>query len=281
MNLKNKLNGIPPIYYINLDERTDRKNYTENQYDFWKIKNYKRISASKYKLSNYDEWKNLVILNSNNEIYIKNKRHLIEAAATLSYLDLIKTWIETTNEKYLLILEDDYDLSMIEYWHFDWNFLMNNVPYDWDVIQLSFENRRCMPCFLHPTLDIHGAGAFLINRHYAEKIIRLHYIEEKYNLHQKIGSFTWTKQYKHPSLTGDYIISKNGKSYSIPLMYINPNLGSYEINYQRSHTPFLKHIEKCYKKWWIELRDNYTLNDFFTYGKPNDKIIEFDWTKEP
>ena len=65
MNLNDKLKGIPKIYYLNLDERPDRKEYTESQYDYWKIKNFTRVSTSKFRLSNYDEWKNYVILNPN------------------------------------------------------------------------------------------------------------------------------------------------------------------------------------------------------------------------
>jgi hypothetical protein len=274
MNLNDKLKDIPKIYYLNLDQREDRKEYMECQFDYWKIKNFTRISTSKFRLSNYDEWKNYVIINPNVSLYFKNKRHLIEVAISLSYLDLIKNWLQNTNEKYMIIMEDDYDLSMIEYWHFDWEYLMNHVPYDWDVIQLGFENRVAIPCYLHPTLDASGTATLLINRDYAKKIIRLHYNSDgKFNLFQKIGSYTWTKKYKFPNLTGDYIISKNGKSYSLPLIYINPNIGSYEINYIRSDQKWLENIKEIYHLWWKQLRDEYTLEDFFTYGKPNDKII--------
>jgi hypothetical protein len=276
MDLNNKLRGLPHIYYLNLDERIDRKDYTETQYDKWKIKNYQRVSTSKYRLCNYEEWKDKVILNPHTDIYFKNKRHLIESAMTLSYLDLIKNWLETTDDKHFIIMEDDYDLSMIEYWHFDWEYLMNHIPYDWDVIQLGFENSDFIPCFLHPTLEQSGTGPLLLNRNYAEKIMRIHYSksEDKFNLNQKINSYYWTKKYNNPSLIGDYIISKNGRSYSIPLIYMDSEIGSYEINYIRSHQKFLTHIKDIYNIWWKNLRDYYTLEDFFTYGKPNDKIIK-------
>ena len=51
MNLENKLKNIPPIYYINLDHRNDRRDYMESQFKYWNIENYKRISASKYLVS--------------------------------------------------------------------------------------------------------------------------------------------------------------------------------------------------------------------------------------
>ena len=40
-----KLKGMPPIYYLNLDGQEDRKIYMENQFKYWQIEDYTRISA--------------------------------------------------------------------------------------------------------------------------------------------------------------------------------------------------------------------------------------------
>ena len=40
-----KLKGLPPIYYINLDDKPDRAEYMENRFKYWEIENYERISA--------------------------------------------------------------------------------------------------------------------------------------------------------------------------------------------------------------------------------------------
>ena len=40
-----KLDGIGPIYYINLDEQPERRQYMEDQFKYWGIENYTRISA--------------------------------------------------------------------------------------------------------------------------------------------------------------------------------------------------------------------------------------------
>jgi len=40
-----KLKGLPPIYYLNLDEQPERKEYMEEQFKYWEIENYTRISA--------------------------------------------------------------------------------------------------------------------------------------------------------------------------------------------------------------------------------------------
>ena len=40
-----KLQGIGPIYYVNLDGQPERKQYMEDQFEYWEVKNYERISA--------------------------------------------------------------------------------------------------------------------------------------------------------------------------------------------------------------------------------------------
>ena len=281
MDLKNKLKGLPPIILLTLDERPDRLEYTETQYDHWGIKNYTKVSGSKYQLSTYDEWKDLVILNPFDD-YKRKSHHIVEISISLTYLLTIKNWLETTNENYVILMEDDYDLSFIEYWHFDWEYLMNNIPYDWDCIQMSFENEKLVPCFLHPILANHDTGAALITRRYAEKIVSLHYKNGKFDLSQKICNYKWSKMggksylgLGMPNFTTDYFLGHNGKTYCLPLISVNEDFGSYAENICRKEERKydLGFSRKAYRKWWTELRDEYTLEEFFTYGKPNDRII--------
>ena len=281
MDLKNKLKGVPPIILLTLDGNLDRQEYTETQYDYWGIKNYTKVSGSKYQLSTYEDWKDLVILNPFDENYKRKNHHIAEISITLSHLINIKNWLETSSDPYVIIMEDDYDLSFIEYWHFDWEYLMNNIPYDWDCIQMSFENEKLVPCFLHPILSGHDTGASLINRRYAEKIISLHYKEGKFDLSQKICNYKWSNRAINsysglgmPNFTTDYFLGHNGKTYCMPLISVNQDFGSWAQNICRKKERVdLEFSYRAYQKWWTELRDEYTLEEFFTYGKPNDRII--------
>jgi hypothetical protein len=270
MDLKNKLRGLPPIYLLTLDERPDRQEYTETQYDYWGISNYTKVSGSKYQLSTYEDWKDLVILNPPNENYNRKRHHIAEISITLSHLINIKTWLETTNDPYVIIMEDDYDLSLIEYWHFDWTYLMNNIPYDWDCIQMSFENGTVYPCYLHPIISGHGTGGSLINRRYAEKLMSLLYKDGKFDLSKKRCN---SKFLGDSNIATDYLTGHSGKTYCIPLFAVNPWIGSYAKNILRSNRGDLLFSYKACKKWWTKLRDVYTLEEFFTYGKWNDKAI--------
>jgi hypothetical protein len=287
MDLKNKLKNIPKIYYINLDERPDRKNYIESQFDELKINNCERYSASKYRVENFEDWQLLLSYKPNISSSLND---IIWTAQTITYLNLIEDWLKKTNDEYAIIVEDDYDLLMSKYWHFDWEYLMNNIPYDWDVIQLSYEiffNKHIYyPCFLHPTMDSSGIGALLINRHFAEKLIRLHKIDGKYCIHKsqyKMSSYNWSniRDLEEPSsvqefLQMDYLV-KIGRSYSIPLMYSSVDWGKHDglNNIDAYQYESFKRCEYACKYWWIKLRDRFTLKEFFTYGKPNDKYIIF------
>lgn len=276
MNLKDKLKDIPPIILATIDERPDKLEYAQTQYDYWGIKDYKVVSGSKYQLSTYEDyWKDLVILNPFPEDYKRKNWHIAELSITLAHLINIKNWLETTNDPYVIIMEDDYDLSFIEHWHFDWNYLMNSLPYDWDCIQMSFENEKLVPCYLHPILFGHDTGGSLINRRYAEKIISLHYKDGKFDLSQQIRNHKWSYGgLGMPNFTTDYFLGHNGKTYCMPLFSVNQNLGSWAQNIDRKKERVdLEFSYRAYLKWWTELRDQYTLEEFFTYGKPNDRII--------
>ena len=270
MNLKNKLKGLPTIYYLNLDHRTDRREYMETQFEYWGIKDYHRISGTKY-LSNEDwKWEHLLL----------DKSLSFGSAAVaigITHLEMIKNWLETTNEPFMIMMEDDYDLSLIEYWNFDWEYLMNHIPENWDCIQLGFENPKIIPFFLHPVYDNHGFGPCLINRDYAKKLIKLHCIENKFKLNIRFNDV----RYKEIYGLVDGFIAKGGKTYSIPLITNNPNMGS-DYDLRGIAREWFEECKNLYYNWWKNEHHKFSLEDFFTYGKPNDNemIREVNYKKE-
>lgn len=272
MDLKNKLKGIPKIYYFNLDERPDRQEYTETQYEKYKISNYVRHSMSKYQFNNFDEWKEKLILNDPYSSQ-RPKFHIVESAILLSYLEFFKTWLETTDEQMILVMEDDYDLSYIDYWHFDWEYLMDSMPFDWDSIQLSFENFK-VPCFLHPILSGHGMGASVLSRQYVERIVNTMTVDGKFDLTHKICNSEWIQR---PNLSIDYVMGHLGKTYCLPLIVQSTTIGSFSQNILRDEDfPTLHFTARAVDLWWKRFRDKFSLEDFFSYGKNKDFIITKD-----
>jgi len=261
INLSNKLKGLPHIYYVNLDNRSDRKKYMESQFDFWRIKNYTRISSSKYLASESESWANKVIDGS-----IKNLSSYVVGNA-ITHLELLKDWINNSSDEYVILMEDDYDLNLIQYWQFDWEYLISRLPYDWDCIQLGFESKEFIPFFLHPKLRHSYFGPIMITREYAKKILRLHCVgEDKYNLNKLIGDYN----FKVCSTSVDYFMGHTGRTYSIPLITTNVDLGSTESDIQIERRHHVK-SRAAYYYWWMKRSMKYSLDEFFTYGKPNDQ----------
>jgi hypothetical protein len=273
MDLKNKLKNMPKVYYFNLDNRTDRKKYMEKQFDRWGI-NYQRVSGTKYLASKNKEWKHLII-------DVKNYKLLVPIAANaISHLEFLKKWYEETTDPYVMLMEDDYDLNLIEYWHFDWDYLMSRLPYDWDCLQLGFENPIGIPFYLHPMATSHDFGPCLLNRDYVYKLISLHCVDDKYKLINTISNGAWNAEEGGcGSGTVDYFICHCGKTYSIPLITINPSFGSFENNsllqklYRNNGDVMARNT---YYYWWQNERDKFTLDDFFTYGKKHDRKMILD-----
>jgi hypothetical protein len=289
----NKLENIPKTYYLNLDSREDRREHTENQFKTFGIKNYERISASKFLASEFDTWKHLVF-NSHREIYKSNLQHRVELGTAVSYIDFLESWLRTTSDPYLILMEDDHDLSYIDDWHFDWNYLMSRLPYDWDCIQLGFENHWEIPCYLHPIHPYHTLGPSLMKRRYAEKLVEIHRVDGLYNFHQQNCNFKWSAKkdwsvsFIHPDTerhivmqgsarptpsTSDYFLGHCGKTYCLPLITLNPYLGSYETDYHRTDREELTFTRRAYDLWWKKLKNTKSLETFFSYGKPYDFSI--------
>ena len=261
MNLKDKLKGLPTIYYVNLDHRTDRRDYMESQFDYWKISNFHRISASKYFSGEEHKWQHLIL---DEELKFASGA----VGDSITHIEMIYNWLVTTNEEYLVIMEDDYDLSLIDHWNFDWNYLMNHIPENWDCIQLGFENEHIIPFYLHPVHFNHGFGPCLINRDYAKKLIKLHYFDGKFKLNIKTNDVRYQRIYGMV----DSFILEDGKTYSIPLITNNPNLGS-DIDLGESPRYWFEECRDMYYNWWKNDHHKFSLKDFFTYGKPNDSIM--------
>lgn len=280
-SIRDKVKDMPHVYYFNLDHDTDRREYMEEQFNKYKI-NYTRVSQSKYLKEEFESWSHLL---SNPEVIenhheksigsINTKGHL---SNTLVHLEHFISWYENTNDEYLIIMEDDYDLRLIEYWHFTWNYLMDNIPYDWDAIQFSFEpNYKNICMFLHPRyLEEIGFGAMLLNRNYVKKMIDIAFTKDgklittnKKNVHKTVGTYLLHRQYSPDSFIGG-----TGMTYRIPLITVDSKFYRSK-NYIKEQTHHFK-TEKAIKYWWKNKRDDFSLNEFFTYGKPNDSAMVMD-----
>ena len=203
-----KLKGLPRIYCINLDAKPDRWQWMEEQFKYWDIENYERVSAYDGREDDLSD-----ILKGR---YPDNMSSG-EVGCVTSHLKAMKHWLETTDESCMIMMEDDCDLSTVSHWPFTWKDFYAKVPYDYDVVQLAIINPGEIHARLHKRfVNDFSTACYMITRHHAEKLVRLHCRDGKYKLDQ--GS--------KPRAVADDLIYNSGNTYAIPLFLYKIALGS-------------------------------------------------------
>ena len=203
-----KLKNIPPIYYLNLDGQPERKQYMEEQFKYWEIENYTRISAYDGRTDDLSD-----IISGR---YPDNMTSG-EIGCTTSHLKAIKHWSETSDSQCAIFMEDDVDLQIARYWDFTWKDFQSLVPYDYDVVQLAIICTGPLHVKLHRRfVNDFSTAAYMITRHHAEKLLKFHIRNEKYKLDN--GS--------KPRAVADDLIYNSGNTFSIPLFLYKIALGS-------------------------------------------------------
>ena len=208
-NAQYKVNGMPPIYYINLDDHTERKEYMESQFKYWGIDNYLRVSAHDGRGEN-----------DLGDILKGTYPKMMtsgEVGCVTSHLKAMKHWLETGDGEYLIIMEDDCDMSVMNHWGFSWKEFQRCLPYHWDVIQLAVINPIEVHMRLHHRfVNDFSTACYLIRRHHAEKLVRAHCRGDFYKLDQNV----------YPRAVADDLIYNSGLTLAIPLFLYKIALGS-------------------------------------------------------
>ena len=193
----NKLENFPSVYYVSLEESTDRQKNLEEQFGEYGIIP-KAIISKRFAESN--------------DIITGKYSHTLNdgtKGCVVSHLKAIKEWYENTNEDYAFFCEDDLSLETVEHWNFTWEEFIESLPEDAECIQLltirgdfdTFELReRCW--------DDWGASAYVITRDYAERMINKYIINGVYNLELDNDI---------QPLIENILFTNGGKSYTIPL----------------------------------------------------------------
>jgi hypothetical protein len=240
-----KLKNLSPIYYLNLDGQPERKEYMEEQFKYWEIENYTRISAYD---GREDDLSDII-----KGRYPDNMTSG-EIGCTTSHLKALQHWIETSDSPYAIIMEDDVDLQLARCWNFTWNDIIAKVPYDYDVIQLAIICTGDLHVKLHKRfVNDFSTAAYMITRHHAEKILRHHVRGDKYKLDNGAK----------PRAVADDLIYNSGNTFSIPLFLYKIALGSsihpehIDVFHRQSHDGLLH--------FWETQGTDMTIDDLMNY----------------
>ena len=123
-----KLQNFGPIYCINLDGQPERWDYMKQQFEYWELTDYHRVSAYDGREDDLGD-----ILKGRYPEHMTSG----EVGCVTSHLKAIKHWYETSDSPYAIIMEDDCNLDTVRYWNFTWQDAVSRFPYDWDLVQLA------------------------------------------------------------------------------------------------------------------------------------------------
>jgi GR25 family glycosyltransferase involved in LPS biosynthesis len=185
------------IYVINLDKDTNRLEKINNYLD----DRYIRIPGV------YGEHEEFI---KNNEIFYLT-RYLCPKSALgcfMSHRRALKTFLETSNKDYAVILEDDAEPCFHD-WYEKINESIQNAPGDWDIIKLDY-----LPKFTifdksaYTKIPSLITTAYIINKKSAEKILKhkmVYHIDIQYN-------FMGLNIYNNPEIVFEQIWDEENNS---------------------------------------------------------------------
>jgi len=259
-----KLEGLPPIYYINIDGQPERKEYMEEQFKYWEIEDYTRIPAYD---GREDDLSDII-----KGRYPENMSSG-EIGCTTSHLKALKYFIDNSDAPCAIIAEDDLSLQPVRSWGFTWKDLYAKVPYDYDVLQLAIICTGPLHIRLHKRfVNDFSTAAYMITRHHAEKLIKFHCR----------GGYTGKQKYKldqgaKPRAVADDLIYNSGNTYAIPLWLYKISLGS---SIHPEHVDLIhKNNYEGILNFWQQNGPDIDINEMMNYDPYLGRITEHE--KQP
>ena len=203
-----KLRNFGPVYYLNLDEQTDRREYMEDQFKYWNIDNYERIAAYDGREDDLGH----IIKGAYPDMMTSG-----EIGCTTSHLKALKHFLETSDSPYAVIMEDDCSLETVQCWNFTWDDFVAYAPYDWDVIQLAIICTGDIHVKIHKRfVNDFSTACYMITRRHAQKLLDFHVRGDKYKLDNGVK----------PRPVADDLIYNSGNTFAMPLFLYKIALGS-------------------------------------------------------
>ena len=240
-----KLKNFGPVYCINLDGQPERWQYMKNQFDYWEVKDYTRISAYD---GREDDLSDII-----KGKYPENMSSG-EVGCTTSHLKAMKHYLETSDSPYAIMMEDDCSLDLVKFWNFKWSDFYAYFPYDYDVVQLAIICTGDIHVRLHKRfVNDFSTACYVISRYHAEKLVRLHCRGDKYKLDQGVK----------PRPVADDLIYNSGNSFAIPLLVYKFELGSsiHPVHVDVYH----KQNYEAQVNYWTQNGANIDIADYMNY----------------
>ena len=194
-----KLENFPKCYCITLEESKDRQRHLYHVAQKYSIEPFRLLISQRF-----DQCNDIIhgpfvhTLNSSNK------------GASTCHLKAIKKWLSETDEseKYALFFEDDVSFETVDYWDFTWEEFVENLPDDWDAIQLMWVRPHMIKIeFRERYPDDWSATAFMVTRDYGRKLLERFMISD--------NEFNYDLGNLQPIV--ENVMFTSGKVYTCPL----------------------------------------------------------------
>lgn len=204
-----KLNELPLINCISLEESKDRQESLLKQFKEYNVTNIDFLISKRYDDS-FDKI-------TGSYAHTLNKG---TAGCCVSHIKNIKKWYENTTESYGFFCEDDLSLETVKYWPFEWKEFINNLPNNWSIVQLltirkDYENLNIRKRLWNDW----GATAYILKREYAKQLIDYYYTNNTFKL-----ELPPPNENIQPLIENMLFINEN--CYTVPLFIENTNFDS-------------------------------------------------------
>ncbi len=245
----NKLENFGPVYLINLKDHKHRLKNAEKEFKKYKIKDYTIIEAIDGRnndLSNiiYGEYPNL---------------KPAEIGCISSHIKALNHWLETSDSEYAIIMEDDFSFDTVEYWQWNWDYVVKNIPDKAEIVQLILIQNQPIKFNLHKKTPYDyktrmtyswSTACYLIKRPYAKMLVNNHLVNGKYRLNS----------YGFKNQAADVVLYNLGNAYSMPL-FTHILDEKYAIN--SKHLDFHTQSRNFINSWWEKNGGLYSKDQFF------------------
>lgn len=244
-----KLENFGPVYLINLKDHKHRLKNAEQQFKKYKIKDYTIIEA---------------IDGRNNDLseIIKGEYPNLkssEIGCIASHIKALDHWLNTSDSEYAIIMEDDFSFDTVEYWQWDWNYVIKNIPDKAEIVQLILIQNEPIKFNLHKKMPYDykkrmlyswSTACYLIKRSYAKALVNEHLVDGKYRL----------RNHGFRNQAADVILYNLGNAYSMPL-FTHIIDEKYAIN--SNHFDFHTRSRNFINSWWQKNGKLYPKEQFF------------------
>ena len=245
----NKLDNFAPLFIISLPDQKKRINNLKQEFRQYNIKKYKVIPAVDGRKNDLRE----IVYGE----YPKLRPQEIGCVA--SHLKALQEWIETSDSEYAIIMEDDCSLYTVQFWQWDWNYFMKNIPKDADIVQLVMIKNNNVKFNMHvkesyastPTTTYAWSTAcYVIKRSYAKKILDMMVVEDKIDF----------SNVRFKNKAADVLLYNLGKAYSMPILtYFLDTKNAINNQHADFHIKSKQHIDS----WWENHASYYPKESFF------------------